>query len=277
MSRYACWLLIAMCGHAAATPVMSLDDIQLWAGAGPNSAAVAIDWDGENDTDQALVWGYRWQGSATGEDALRAVIGVDPRAFLKVAGFGGFGAAVVGLGYDLNDDGEFAISDNTLFDPTTGIADTTPSDSATPLPGDLYAEGWEDAFWHYGLRSHGGEWSSSQTGASQRLLTDGDWDSWALAVTLNYTEFATNLIAAQPPQLPGDFSADGQVDIADYTAWRDQLNQPGGTTQADYTVWQAAMLGGPLPGLGVPEPATGVLCLFALSARCFSAVPRRCD
>lgn len=55
--------------------------------------------------------------------------------------------------------------------------------------------------------------------------------------------------------LPGDFNNDGQVDVADYTTWRDGL----GTrfTQADYQVWRLAF-GDTAPASGqtatVPEP-----------------------
>ena len=40
-------------------------DIQLWAGTGANEAAMVIDWN-DGKSDESLVWGYRWDGSATG-------------------------------------------------------------------------------------------------------------------------------------------------------------------------------------------------------------------
>lgn len=89
--------------------------------------------------------------------------------------------------------------------------------------------------------------------------------------------------------LPGDFNADGGVDAADYTVWRDNLNsgfdlngngdESGGSAGvvdgADYALWQSRY--GSLAasastiGLAVPEPNSLVLLFCAIAA----AAPRK--
>ncbi|TWT85319.1 Autotransporter-associated beta strand repeat protein [Posidoniimonas polymericola] len=82
-------------------------------------------------------------------------------------------------------------------------------------------------------------------------------------------DYANDLVTLSSylESLPGDFNADGLVDAADYTTWRDGL----GTTysSADYAVW-AANYGRSLAespaGSRAPEPAAGVLASLLLTA-----------
>jgi hypothetical protein len=91
---------------------------------------------------------------------------------------------------------------------------------------------------------------------------------------------AANLATLFPAALPGDYNEDGKVDAADYTVWRDRLNQaialpneaasPNVVDFADYDVWKANFGLSAGEGAGgraatsVPEPATGVVCLAAM-------------
>ena len=94
--------------------------------------------------------------------------------------------------------------------------------------------------------------------------------------------------------LAGDFNNDGIVDAADYTVWRNHLNEPteaninnngdgGGITSSDYTFWKARY-GNTSPGSGgggvqllstVPEPTSqwlafiGVFGIFLLNRTSF--------
>jgi hypothetical protein len=90
-----------------------------------------------------------------------------------------------------------------------------------------------------------------------------------------------------PTGLPGDYNGNGVVDAADYTAWRDALAVPGATLlndptpgsvdESDFAYWRShfgdsltpgggsGALGGAAQGFAVPEPATAVLLLMALS------------
>ena len=179
--------------HAA----ISLDDVQFWTGTGNNRAALVIDFNDAKAPAESLVWGYRWNGSATGEDMLRAVIAADLRLYAKRKTFS-FGTANLGIGYDSNNNG-FAISDGTSFDPITGIAagDENHADGATPTDAaDHYREGWFTGFFDYFTASAspfggGGTWTESQVGAGDRALTDGAWDGLS---------FAPNFTATAPDQ-----------------------------------------------------------------------------
>ncbi len=83
----------------------------------------------------------------------------------------------------------------------------------------------------------------------------------------------------QQTPLPGDFNANGVVDTADYTVWRDNLgagtetalngngNGTGGVDAADYTLWKNNF-GASLPAsaAAVPEPTTLWLAAVGLVA-----------
>ncbi len=261
------FLLATSFAHASVT---SFDDIEFWAGQGTNQAAIAIDWFGDDASDPSLVWGYRWNGSANGEEMLRAVLEADDRFYAKISTPGTFGTAFYGFGYDQNNDSLFQLDDNTVFD-SDGIAISSPSDGTESIsPADRYREGWALGYWHYGLASGSPTgWTSSPSGPTARTLSDGDWNSYAFATTLNNNEFAENLIAAEPDGLSGDFNNDGNVDAADYTVWRDGLGIS--YTQSDYNIWQSNF--GEISSsstsssiaLTIPEPATAALFFLVLS------------
>jgi len=217
---------------ASAGTVSTFDDIQFWVGSGANRAAVAIDWDDTGTVDKSLVWGYRWDGVATGEDMLLTVLESDTRLFAAV------GTSLFGLGYDLDNDSALDISDGTVFD-SDGLAfipgvlndNVVPAATATN-PNDFYAEGWFSGFWHYGLSNRGlgsgdpfdgatggDEWVSSGGSMAGRVLSDGDWDSWAFTPTFDFTSFAENPVAAESP-FSADFDSDDDTDGADFLAWQ---------------------------------------------------------
>ncbi len=54
------------------TSTLSFSDIQYWVGTGSNQAAFVVQWNDSKIPD-ALVWGFRWDGNATGEDMLKAI------------------------------------------------------------------------------------------------------------------------------------------------------------------------------------------------------------
>lgn len=91
----------------------------------------------------------------------------------------------------------------------------------------------------------------------------------------------------------GDYNDNGTVDAADYTVWRDHLNQtfqlpnevsgvsPGSVTTADYDEWKSRFGNagtGSLAANAVPEPASAVLLVLAGVVICcarHSTCPRR--
>ena len=173
---------------ASTQAAVSFNDIQFWAGTGANRAALVIDFNDAKGP-ESLVWGYRWNGAATGEDMFAAVAAADPRLYAKRKAFS-FGTANLGIGYDTDGNG-FAISDGTAFDPVTGIAlgSETQADGATPTdPADHYREGWNTGFFDYWTTDASpyggtGTWTESQVGGSLRNLVDGSWDELSFATT----------------------------------------------------------------------------------------------
>jgi T5SS/PEP-CTERM-associated repeat protein/autotransporter-associated beta strand protein len=98
-----------------------------------------------------------------------------------------------------------------------------------------------------------------------------------------YNQNQIVLTAFELAGIPGDYNQNGIVDAADYSVWRDHLGQsyqlanevagvsPGQVTTADYDQWTLRFgnmvgSGGGSAGvaIGVPEPASGVLCALAL-------------
>lgn len=178
----------AICVVALATGsglAQTFDNIDFWVGSGSNEAALVIDWN-DGKTSESLVWGYRWDGTATGEDMFHAIVTSDDRLFANVstAFGGGLGTALYGLGYDLDDDGNFGVSPSLTFG-SGGYSVDSPSDGRTPTdPADHWQEGWfSDGYWSYWV---GGEnaspsWGFSSLGMSSRVLADGSWDGWSYA------------------------------------------------------------------------------------------------
>ncbi len=110
-----------------------------------------------------------------------------------------------------------------------------------------------------------------------RKATQGNFQLWGSpGVTgpdhldhLRYMgQWLDELSLAERPA-PGDFNADGRVDAADYTAWRDGLGNV--YTQSDYDVWREhygqtseALNQSQSSAASIPEPSTLILFLTAL-------------
>ena len=163
---------------AAVQASVTFEDITYWVGEGNNESTLVIDFDG-GPTPQSLVWGYRWDGTATGADLFEAVVTADPNLYAKVSAPGDFGVSLYGVGYDQDRDG-FALGDGTVFD--DGLAITAPSDGVTAVDADdSYVEGWFSAgFWGHWTSEDGQTWESG-LGMSARTLTDGSWDGYRWA------------------------------------------------------------------------------------------------
>ena len=275
--------------HVAAGPVGSFENVEYWVGAGSNRAAVAIDWDKNSTATPALVWGFRWDGVASGQTMLSAIVAADPRLFAKSEGHGTLGSAIYGLGYD-DGDGEFSLDDDTAFDELGFSLSAGPADLAMPLDADdLYREGWFTGYWHYGIslgNPHDGEgWKPSQVGMTGRTLKDGDWDSWVYTESFSARPFAENLVAAQPPASgdSADFNSDGMVDGNDFLAWQrgfgtvgkatleqGDANDDGLIDAADLNVWRDAFgtiapAGVAMAASSVPEPTGTTLGIMAMA------------
>jgi len=175
----------------SSTRAASFDDVEFWVGSGANRAAFVIDWN-DGKSAESLLWGYRWDGTATGFDMFEAIVNADDRLFAHIGTYA-WGTAIQGIGYDLNGSGNFSVSPALNFD-AGGFADTTnPDDARVALDaGDHYLEGWDNGFWAYYTKTDtDAAWTSSFVGSKDRLLADGVWDGYS---------FALNFLSSDPSE-----------------------------------------------------------------------------
>jgi len=166
-----------------AEAAFTFDDVDYWVGSGSNQAALVFDWN-DGIEPQSLAWGYRWDGTATGQDMLFDVLEDDDGLYAKVKLWSSpSGYTLMGIGYDLDGDG-FSLTDGAtftdgIFEGELGLAE----DATSEDPDDHYKEGWYTGYWSYWLSDDDpygtGAWELSGVGMSARTLTDGDWDGWS--------------------------------------------------------------------------------------------------
>ena len=179
----------------------TFDDITNWTGRGKNRAALVIQWNDDREGN-AMVFGYRWDGEATGVQMLRDVTEANPRLYSliqytdvssAVDPNGGF--TVCGIGWDFDQDRDIFLIDSEHGDQTyesesglflhpRGIDSvSSPSyDYDSWLAGDtddFWGAGWFKSYWSYWVRpASDEEFKYSNVGVSGRLLSDGCWDGW---------------------------------------------------------------------------------------------------
>lgn len=117
---------------------------------------------------------------------------------------------------------------------------------------------------------------------------DAEFDAFVLSLDSNLTD--AELDALFDP-IVGDFTGDGLVNAADYSLWRDTLNQTGSSLAADangdgtvdstdYGIWQSAYQGdgAPSSALAIPEPTTAMsfasLCFAGIAGRLRTRLPQ---
>lgn len=277
--------------HARA---ISMDDIQLWAGSGTNRAALVVEWNSPellNQTtvpapvaNKTMVWGYRFNGTATGTQMLDAILAADPKLYFMVNDE--YAATiVVGIGYNRNGNGVIGLTDGVTTNYfTNGMStnnDTTFSDSAGPInPGDLYWGGWDGPNWqtfnetndsggffnspnrgsspYWDTNYNQGQWSYAQATLDDLPLTNGSWIGFSVAAAgfdYNNSSDPANEIANDDGQAPP--SPDGTY-VAYVPNTNDFAIQIISTTNVD----SAAPYNDPTAVLGPPalqfyDPAGG--------------------
>ena len=211
----------------------TFDMIESWTGEGANRAALVIQWNAEGET-TALVFGYRWDGQATGADMMRAVTEANPRLYSLMQYTnvssptdpdGGY--TICGIGWDADNDGDISISDGVGvyssdngwfkhprgYDPVAGGSPDYDYDDWFSLDEDDYwGSGWYTSYWSYWVKSsQDAQFSYSGLGASGRVLTDGCWDGWNFALNMYAPNFKN--FAPAPSLIPDgaktDFEANG--------------------------------------------------------------------
>ncbi len=201
---------------------VSLDDIRVWAGSGTNRAALVVEWSAPESfgyttvpapiADKTFVWGYRFNGTATGSQMLAAIVAVDPK--LYVVADETYGTFVEAVGYNLGGGGGIGITDGTSTDFFTNaiLTDATVDvDAAAPLNtndlywGGYYGPNWEtwnelgdaggfltapdrgpNPYWtpddpenpYSGVH---GQWEYAQAGLDSLPLTNGSWIGFSVA------------------------------------------------------------------------------------------------
>ena len=257
---FAFFLFIAPSAQAE----FSFDDIDFWAGSGSNKAGMIVHWSAPevyNKTsvpapiaDVSYAWGFQFDGAVTGWDMMTGLAAVDPRLYVV----GGSGT-VQGIGYDLDGDGEYGISNGTTTytqDNFTGgvlgglgyaVDNYAPTDD-----GDLFWIGWMGPNWELWHEDGGdggftdiapdrgtdeywtdaggwvgshGEWDFSQVGINGISLEDGSWVGWS--VSAGGLEWGT-------PDAPGTI------------AWNEHKQAPMAPVPVPAAVW---LLCSVLPGL----------------------------
>ena len=193
--------------------VTTFDDIKYWIGTGSNRAAFMVQWNDGKNTD-ALVWGFRWEGTATGEDMLKAILKVDRRFFALLYKGTQTGSSVGGLGFDLNGIKTIGLYKGTDYTyplyPTNGFVNTAAYDfdSYTAIDtNDHWQSGWTNGEWTYwGKNPADADFTAVTTGASGRILQNDSWDVWNYAPSKNVLPIAGTFTPVVPYAEATDFT-----------------------------------------------------------------------
>lgn len=195
--------------------VTDFDAIKYWVGTGANKAALVVQWnDGKNS--DALVWGFRWDGNATGVDMIQAIAKADHRFYaLQYDSRTNLGIAIGGLGFDLNGintKGLYKNGDKTYpHYPVNGLVNTSgyDFDNFTAIDAtDHWQSGWTtNGYWSYWVKnSADSDFGYSDTGVSGRLLENGSWDVWSYNPSMIEATIASTFNPVTPFVLATDFT-----------------------------------------------------------------------
>jgi hypothetical protein len=187
----AAFAAFALLASAHAATIASFSDIQYWVGSGPNQAGLVIDWNDATGT-HSYAWGYRWTGTATGEDMIKAIAGYigtsasqtttadgtgDTTLSLYTVFFSGFGDAVYELTYQ---NGSGPHSEGGFDSDTAGYWAYYVADGSANLPA----------------------WNSSNfasVGMGSRTLANNSWDAWVWEPNFGSDLPATPIAASIAP------------------------------------------------------------------------------
>lgn len=182
------------------------DSINYWVGSGSNQAAMVIDWN-DGTTTQSYVWGYRWDGAATGQDMFEAIVGsifdtddepisegADPAlsAVYQIFSFGDVAGSIAyqadgqtheKIGFGPSTDGYWAYYifggdfEYDLFPSGTGTYDVAGSPNYASV-----------------------NWFYSPIGFADRPLINGSWDGWSWSADFTDTAPSTPTAAVAVPE-----------------------------------------------------------------------------
>jgi hypothetical protein len=157
------------------------NDIVNWTGTGSNESALEIDWE-DGSSQHALVWGYRWSGTATGEQMVDAIAAANPALTFTVSSYPPFGDFV----------------DEFKFDGSSYSVESHDENSAN-----------QSAYWEYfqGVGSTVPTYVSQNNGFTLTPLTNQSWDGWAWQPTYSSTNVPTSSPGAAPVPEPSSLLA----------------------------------------------------------------------
>lgn len=214
----------------------TFDMIESWVGEGSNQAALVIQFNDGKESN-AIVFGYRWDGQATGIDMLRAVVTANPQLYglfqytnVSSPTDPNGGYTINGIGWDADGDGDIALIDtgngNQVYECETGFfehprgyvpgqggsSDYDYDNWMARDTDDFWQAGWYKGYWSYWVKGADTEkFSYSNWGASGRVLEDGCWDGWNYAVDMMASDWKNFKPAPSP--MPADaktlFKIDG--------------------------------------------------------------------
>lgn len=160
----------------------SFSDIKNWTGEGSKIAAMALKWTNSENT---LVFGYRFNGTKTGEEMAIDIVANNPRLFMLMQSGTAYGSAIGGFGWDTDNNGFSLKNTKEVVQPDArGIYEITSGysfDSYTSVSEtDYWNSGWNKGFWSYNLAQGDtpSDISFASTGCSGRTLSDKSWDLW---------------------------------------------------------------------------------------------------
>lgn len=201
--------------NKSTTATTDFDAIKYWVGTGANKAALVVQWNDGKNAD-ALVWGFRWDGTATGVDMIQAIAKADHRFYALQYNSGpDLGTAIGGLGFDLdgiNTKGLYKNGDKTYpHYPVNGLVNTSAYDfdSFTAIDAtDHWQSGWAtNGYWSYWVKNPtDSDFGYSNTGASSRVLENGSWDVWSYNPSMIEAPIASIFNPVTPFVLATDFT-----------------------------------------------------------------------
>lgn len=216
----------------------TFDMIENWTGTGENKAALVIQW---NDADKrdaaALVFGYRWDGVATGFDMFRDVVLNNPQLFglvqrtnvgCDISAIAPDGYTLDGIGWDDDESGNPGLWDsanNDYYYPEGGLQyhprggsgidgsypDYDYDNWKAADPNDIWQAGWYIGYWSYWVKdSETSQFGYSGWGMSCRELVDGCWDGWNYCPDMMPVEWKEFMAA--PANIPDDAVTEFTID-----------------------------------------------------------------
>lgn len=216
----------------------TFDMIENWTGTGENRAALVIQWNDADGRDAAaLVFGYRWDGVATGFDMFRDVTLNNPQLFglvqrtnvgCDISAIAPDGYTLDGIGWDDDESGNPGLWDsanNDYYYPEGGLQyhprggsgidgsypDYDYDNWKAADPNDIWQAGWYIGYWSYWVKdSETSQFGYSGWGMSCRELVDGCWDGWNYCPDMMPVEWKEFMAA--PANIPDDAVTEFTID-----------------------------------------------------------------